>query len=445
MNTNGKILISFTAIVVAALMVGTAFYGPVGASTGQLIFPDIATASYNQTDNLSLETINELISHLNPNYNTTEVYMSASGLHNNSLGMSLTSSGELLLNDTYKYSYTLNSQHQVLTNGNSTISTLELTNSTSTETKDLTTTIYTTVTTTYYLTLNQTNNVIYGKNFTNTEYDTYHKVETQTVIYYGSPQRLPKVSTSTDLSNSVTFADYNYYTIQGITFISFKEGSPDFNSAGNLSVSYQYNETNVQNGNVVGNLTNSTGKYNFTISIDNNTGSISLSNDPANFTLDPTAGQSRNINGGTETVSVAWAILNANNAINAAQLAAVLYGALGFAAGLSGQVEFSAFFFVISIAAAWLSNYLPRVVTSQYTIDPYIEVGWWHPNAWWESWIIELYLEGGSYTNELHYEDGQVYWQGPMTFYPLAASNEGIVTLGNDGHSSIFPNWYPYV
>ncbi|MCL5438209.1 MAG: hypothetical protein M1148_03320, partial [Candidatus Thermoplasmatota archaeon] len=95
-----KLGITGVSLGITAIVVLMAFYSPVSAGNNG-VFPSVVSVqTYNQTDNMSIYGIEQIVNALHPNWNYSQIYLSKSGLQNTSYGYSLTSSGNLLLNNT---------------------------------------------------------------------------------------------------------------------------------------------------------------------------------------------------------------------------------------------------------------------------------------------------------------------------------------------------------
>lgn len=266
----------------------------------------------------------------------------------------------------------------------------------------------------------------------------------------------PLISKKDHRTSSATY--YNSTTNIGTTsdLTKFTIVADNLSAVGTSSSGLASNHS-WQNENFTGTFTNSTGTYHFQVIIDNGSGLVKINSDPTNFKFDPSP-ESRQINGGTETIYEAQGTISRSELgylslgtfLGGLASAAVAKYVPGFLQDIVSEVVSN----IVSDATKLVSEVLIFVtaasiffswyVKTNDNLVIYIEFGYWHPNAWWESWIYEPYLEFGAITNQLNFP--WYYFQGP-TMYVLWFSTTNSVGIGYGlnppFHFSYWPNWNP--
>ncbi|WP_337860051.1 hypothetical protein [Ferroplasma sp.] len=255
---------------------------------------------------------------------------------------------------------------------------------------------------------------------------------------------------------------------QNIT-TTFSINSNNIKSTGNIT-SMGNNNITIKTGNINGIYVNSTGKYNYSVMVTNGNATLTIGNDPVNFYIDPQSA-SRNINNGYEWIGESKASLPYSD-FGIASFVSIFGGLLvattALAAGgeattaLAAAATTAAGFVGLGLAVTGLIAYVMTAYPSEpsNTINPYVELGYWHPYAWYLSWIYLPYFGIGVYTDHFH---------NPVTGNSHNFSYRYVVIVSTDvtipsssviistyhsfsswegffpAHTSIFPRWNPNI
>ncbi len=264
----------------------------------------------------------------------------------------------------------------------------------------------------------------------------------------------PIISEKDHRTSSATY--YNSTTNIGTTrdLTKFTIVAQNLSAVGTSSSGLASNHS-WQNENLTGTFENSTGTYHFQVIIDNGSGLVKMNSVPMNFIFDPSS-ESRQINGGTETIYEAQGTISRSelgyfniydsflglaSALLAKYVPTLLRGILS--AVVANTVSDAAT--IVGLVLAFVgvvSTFLSWFVNTNGNLVIYIELGYWHPNAWWESWIYEPYLEFGAITNQLKFP--WYYYEGPtmyVVWFTTAISviySYGYIPFS---HYSYWPNW----
>jgi len=443
-------LVSIPAFVIAVLVIGISFNVPVSQSSTISPFvtgPVCPIEVFNSTDNYSISIIDELIMGLHPNETTTEIYLKTSDIGNDSTGPEISSSGSIILNST-EYSYDMIVQHSNFTNGNSTVDSLSLFN----QTESVYSTVFPehisitkTVQTIYNISLYQHNQIITKVSDSQSKYNIFKKVTTDTVevgpVFH---QAISAVE-----SNITSYSNFTMFKNRNLNMETFSVNNQLFNANGNLTTTDPDNSTIVLNATITGIIHNGSRNLPFTLTISNNSGRTTISSDPLNFSLDPQVA-SRQINGGTQWVGEAKAELAYEDFAVPSLLGEFIGLAESIIAlyGTSFSIAASAFFGAVDIVGFVLGS-LILFKTSSDTIDPYAELSYWHSNTWYLSWLIEIEFEVGAYTDRFSNPVTGQTNSFPYSYNPIISDLSVTDVLKNFKypfpfqHRSIYPDWNP--
>lgn len=448
MSKKEKMLVSIPAVVPAILVIGISFNIPV--SQNSIISPSVTgpVEVLNSTDNYSISVVDELIMGLHPNQTTTAISLQNSDLENDSIGPEITSSGSIILNDT-EYSYNMVVQHSNITNGNSTIESLSLSNQTesyySTGPPEHIS-IKTTVQTMYTISLEEYNKIIAKVANSQSKYNIFKRVSTDTV------ESGPVLHQATSIveTNITSYSNFTMTKNRNLSMETFSVDNQLLNAKGNFTTTDPNNSTIVLNATITGVIHNGSENLPFTVTINNNSGSITVSSDPLNFSMDPQSA-SRQINGGTQWVGEAKAVIP----YIYAGITVFITAALGFIASifsLAGVIIASlasAALGAIGIVGYVLGNII-LFKTSSNTVDPYAEMSYWHSNTWYLSWILEIEFEIGAYSDRYSNPiTGQTY-AFQYSYNPIVSDLVVTDKLNFNypfpfQHQSIYPDWNPHL
>jgi len=450
MGKKQLMLVSIPAVVIVILVIGISFNVPVSQSstispfyTGPVCFVE----PLNSTDNYSIGIIDDLIIGLHPNQTKTVIYLKTSDLGNDSIGPEITSSGNIVLNDT-EYSYDMVVQHSNFKNGNSTIDSLSLFNQTESYCSSgfpEHISIKTTIKTMYNISLDQNNQIIAKDSNSHSKYNIFKKVITDTVeagpVFH---QAISSVE-----SNITSYSNFTLVKNGNLNMETFSVNNQLLNANGNLTTTDPDNSTIVLNATIIGEIHNGSENLTFTLTINNNSGRTIIGSDPLNFSLDPQSG-SREINGGTQWVGEAKAVLPYSD-FGLPSFLSLLVGLVGSIVGVFEEFPMvaSAALAALAIVGFVLTNLLAFKTTSD-TIDPYAELSYWHSNTWYLSWIPEIEFEIGAYSDRYSsLITGQTYTFS-YSYNPLISDLSVTDTLNFKypfpfQHRSIYPEWNPHL
>jgi hypothetical protein len=330
---------------ITALVILMAFYSPVSAGNYGVSTGAVSVQTYNQTDNMSIYGIEQIVSVLHPNWNYSQIYLSKSDLHNTSYGYSLTSSGNLLLNNT-TYSYNFQVKQYNETSAPSAYSYLLLGNKTTTQISSSTTN---TVQTDYNVSLNSMGYTVNGISTTNTTYGLYEKITDTSVTSY-PPPLLPRVHTSTTSSSKEYYSNETFRTMNNATSVYTSFSGESGYGRGNLTIysaPASYNKTanqdiigeNLSAGFLQGAYYNNSTPVSYTVQIQNNTANVTTGSDPTQISLDPEIHVG--IKNNAVFVILEESITFGNTGMNSLEVAAIAAGELAIlaAADISATIS----------------------------------------------------------------------------------------------------------
>lgn len=325
----GMVGVSFGITAMVILM---AFYSPISAGSNGFSPSVVSVQTYNQTDNMSINGIEQIVNALHPNWNYSRIYLSKSDLQNTSYGYSLTSSGNLLLNNTtYSYNFQVKQYNQ--TSILSAYSYLLLGNKTTTQISSSTTD---TVQTDYNVSLDSIGYTVNGFSTTNTSYGVFEKITDTSVTSY-PPPRLPVVHTTITSSSKEYYSNETYQTISNVTLMSTSFSGENGYGSGNLTIysgPASYNKTTNQDiigenfsaGLLQGAYYNNSTPVSYTVQIQNNTANVTTGSDPTQVSLDP--GIHIGIKNNAVFVILEESITFGNTGMNSLEVAAIAAGEL---------------------------------------------------------------------------------------------------------------------
>ncbi|MHB1471058.1 MAG: hypothetical protein ACYCSA_03925 [Thermoplasmataceae archaeon] len=448
METRRKLLVIIPAVLFAFLVVGMAYNTPIALNSNVSAMTSVSSQSTYSTYNYSIRTIDELIMGLHPNFNFTAIYLQNSSLKNDSKGPEIISSGSILLNNT-TYSYNLVVQHSNVTQVNLSLESLLLSNETknyynSGPPEDISTT--TTVQTVFNITMVQYNTMVINGTNSKNSYNIFKKVTTDTVdlgpVYHQA--------TSTVKKNTTSFSNFTEVKNGNVDLETFSIENDLLTANGNITSVDPNNSTTILSARFAGEIHNGSNNLPFVITIENNSGTLTVGGDPVNFSMDP-QGASRQINGGTQWVGEAKTVLPYIY-VGVPSIIATLAGLIGSIASLFGTVlsaVASAALGAIGIVGFFLVN-IALFATSSDTIDPYAELSVWHSNIWYLSWIPEIEFELGAYSDRFHDPITGQTFTFAYSYNPVVSDLVSSDQLPYNypfpyQHQSIYPDWSPYL
>lgn len=254
----------------------------------------VSTRTYNQGDYMSIYGIEQIVNVLHPNWNYSQIYLSSSDFQNTSYGYSLTSSGNLLLNNT-TYSYNFQVKQYNETSNHSVYSYLLLGNTT---TKQISSSTTDTVQKEYNVSLNSTGDTVNGFSTSNTTYRVFKKVTDTSVTVYSAPRSLPRVHTSITTSSRQYYDNETHQTLNNVTKVSTSFSGENGYGSGNLTIysdHVSYNKTtnqdiigeNLSAGFLQGQYYNNSTPVSYTVQIHNDTANVTTGSDPTHVFFDP--------------------------------------------------------------------------------------------------------------------------------------------------------------
>ncbi len=447
------------AISIVTVMIMMAFGGMVTAQNSNMKYSPSSISSKgtnNPAVNVTISYVSQLMGYLNANPNYSRIELNNAHFFNASANKELISHGNIILNNlTYKYTFHL-TEYNNTGNISSTEHLILCRHATSRESGHAENHIYSNRTALSVLytyggrSLNKNTDAagssIYVNNTTRVHYMVIpgpHVIVNRVEL---PVLPLPSPGVTYNIKSSKHFTAYEtVVNSKNSTNTTFSFSSPKISANGNSSTTRINNNTD-RYENMTGIINNKNNNTKFMINIVNGNGTLSTGTDPVNFTFDPQS-EGRSINGGYEYMWMDTATLSYFEGVGLESIVSIIAGAASLAVPVTGVVAGP-----LSLITVVMAYYDATFITSYNTDILYVEAGWWHPYAWWLSWLYEPYMEIGYHTDEVHNMlfggTTHITW----TYIPLFASTgylaptEKISNVAvQNTHMSFFPTWNPSV